>query len=70
MLDQNDRDVRRVLAGFTPVWQRVTGAPAVSNREPLKAPGPKPRPKPHPHNHTDGRYPLAALLVALIMLYR
>ena len=68
MLDHNDRDVKRVMAGFTPVWQRVTGAP-VNNREPPKAPAPRPKPKPHPSGQEDVRYPLAALLVALVMLY-
>ena len=70
MPEKNDAEVRRVLAGFAPVWQRVTGGaePECPVRKPPETPPKKPRP-PMRHPTPCPSAPLAAGLVLCAAAY-
>lgn len=76
MPNQQEMEVRRVLAGFAPVWKRVTGVaqePDAASRPRQPAVLKKPHPTKKPHRRPTVVQPAlcpAAPIVAALLLLR
>ena len=65
MPENQEAEVRRVLAGFAPVWRRVTGE---AEPEPIAAPPPVTRRKrPHPPGRCPGLCPAVPIAVGFLL---